>query len=187
MKPKPLVYWDSCVFLYRLNRDVERFDAIEEVYQAAVAGRLVIVTFVITITEVLCSYDEQGTKHDQSQDFERFLRRSYFVVPELTRATARRAAELAGEYNLTSRDSVHLATCERANVTELHSYDGSGKKGHGKLLPLDGKLEVAGGSLRINEPRLPPWLEVAESGGSSEVGDTLFDATAEEPGDDVAG
>lgn len=163
---RPAVYWDSCVFLYRLQQDPEKINAINEVYQAAEAGSLLIVTSVVTVTEVLYYVDQDGGKHDLSVGFERSLRKSFFVVPNLDRATARRAAELRGLYGLTSRDSIHLATCERQGVRELHSYDGSGKKPrHGQLLPLDGQLEVQDGPLRIKTPRLPPGVSLPAASG----------------------
>ena len=62
MNKLPAVYWDSMVFLYRLNQDAQRLPAINEVYEAAEAGKFLIVTSVITITEVLHSYGRAGAE-----------------------------------------------------------------------------------------------------------------------------
>ena len=47
----------------------------------------------------------------------------------------------------------------------LHTYDGSGKKKAGTLLPLDGKIVTPNGPITICEPRLPRSAGQPEEGG----------------------
>jgi len=54
------VYWDSCVFISRIQGDPERIDLLRQLTSLAEKGKLLIVTSVLTIAEVL------RTEHDGS-------------------------------------------------------------------------------------------------------------------------
>lgn len=169
-----LVYWDSCVFLYFFSQDRERYGEIRRVIERAKEGKLLIVTSVVTPTEVLFRYRNDGTTEDLVEQCERYLDHSFIATYNVDRAIAKKAAELCREHKLGSRDALHLATCMRANINELHTYDGSGKKPSSKLIPLSGQVACRDGTpIHISTPRIPPSPEKPEAKGE-ERGETLF-------------
>ena len=87
-----------------------------------------------------------------------WIRRSNFVVAELTERTARRAAELAVTHQLKGADASVLATAEQWGCTHLYASDGDLTKCNGRL------------AVKVSEPDDPPAREEPEP--------TLFHETA---------
>lgn len=79
-----------------------------------------------------------------------WIRRSNFIVAELSERTARRAAELATELQLRGPDASILATAEQWGCKLLYASDGD-------LTKCDGRL-----GFKITEPDDPPPPEPTE-------------------------
>ena len=76
-----------------------------------------------------------------------WIRRSNFIVAELSERTARRAAEIAIEHQLKGPDASVLATAEQWNCTRLYASDGDHTKCEGRF------------GFKISEPENPPEPE----------------------------
>ena len=143
-KNKPLIYWDACVFIAWLKNeknDRSIVAGIEEVVRSVDAFKANLMTSVITRTEVLdCTLDSA-----QRETFRKIFDRPNVDMIAVDHKVADLSHEIRNFYHangnpLNSMDCHHLATAIRYSADEFQTMDGSGKKTHARLIPLDGVL-----------------------------------------------
>ena len=153
---KPIrVYWDACAWIAYINQEKavlnkqdqaeNRFSMCRNVLKLASKGKIEIVTSAFTLAEVCKKPEvkESGLDHLPS-----FFEKSYILVIPVDLAIGRKAQTLqvSGLVNLKPPDAVHIASAQRANVTELHTFDAG-------VLNLDGAITNAEGSpMKICKP-----------------------------------
>lgn len=154
---KTIYYWDTCLFLAWI-KDEERktgeMDGVREVIERARRRDVIILTSVLTTTEVLQSTLPAGLETLFSGLMRRVEQKSIDVkiarlAHDIRDSYTRRADQFEGK-TLSTPDALHLATAIIYRATEFHTFDGSnGRKSLG-LLPLSG--DVAGHNLTICRP-----------------------------------
>ena len=140
--------WDSCVFIAILTgeqRAPSELEALRDVMDLFDRGEAVVVTSALLEAEVLDAVGDHGVR----QRLEELLRRSNFVVQDVTRALRQRAAGIrqslrARAIRLETPDATFIATALIHGCTALQTYDGG-------LLNLSGREEVD--RLRITIPQ----------------------------------
>lgn len=149
----PIVYWDACVFISKIQGDPERIDMIEELVGLAKNDKLIIVTSVITEGEVIKWPSPESTDPHPNADQ---LIDDFFKNPWIHRRTVDGALMghvrrlRAAHKGLKLPDAIHVATALRYTVSCLHTYD------HDDLIKRSGKLSLDGKSfLRIAKPDHP--------------------------------
>ena len=150
-KKPAFVYWDSCVFIDRIQRTPSRIDLVESITKYAASGdTLKIVTSILAIVEVLQGPDASLPTETQAKEIKEFFENDWIILRPVDRVIAEKAADLRRAYKahkLKAADSVHLATPIHNNVAEFHTYD----KDH--LLILNG--QCGSPPLAIIEPQHP--------------------------------
>lgn len=164
---KPIIYWDSCIFLSWIkdeNRPNNEMDGVNDVAEKIFKDHAILLTSDITIGEILDSTLDDVAKQKLKDIFKRRNCRSV--------AADRRVNNLASEIRdyyqqqkqtyalptLTLPDAIHLATAIIYSANEFHTFDGKDERNRRRaLLPLNG--DVAGKyPLVICKPPLPPQL-----------------------------
>jgi predicted nucleic acid-binding protein len=143
-------YWDSTVFLAWLLAEKDRTVDCRSVIDAAQRGKVLIVTSVLTLTEVIKLKGHPPLARDQQRVIDEFFQRSYIVPRGLDRFTAYEARELIWKHGLHPKDSVHVATAIHNRIRIFETHDG-------ELLKLTGTLAVPGGAPMTI--RLPHYAE----------------------------
>lgn len=154
---KPARYWDADPFIAWLTPEQEKADACEPVIHAAERGELVIVTSVLTLTEVIHLKNKAPLPRDVREKIEAFFRHEWIVVRQLDRFLAEDARELFWDGLVDSKDAVHVATALRVEprVVQLDTFDDG-------LIKRDGT--IGDPPLRIGKPDMPKqtsWLDEA--------------------------
>ena len=150
------VYWDSCVFIDRIQRTPGRIALLQQITDLAANGEIEITTSTMAVAEV-CKFNEKAAAsvsvHEQGAQILAFFQNDYFIVYQVTLGIAESAAELVrNNAGLKPPDAIHIATALLSGAKELHTYDGTGGR-DGRL----GKLHLRFGDppLRIVEPSAP--------------------------------
>lgn len=146
--PRHKYCWDSCVFIAILTgeqRPRNELEALRDVMDLFDRGEAVVVTSALLEAEVLDAVGDDGVRDRLNG----LLRRSNFVVQDVTRTLSQRAAEIrqslrAQGIRLKTPDATFIATALVHGCTALQTYDGG-------LLSLTGREEV--GRLRITIPQ----------------------------------
>lgn len=153
----PLYYWDSCLFLAWIGdeqRPSGEMDGVREVIDHVKKRNAIILTSVVTATEVLTSKLPVGMDRLFLDLMKRVQRKSVDMkIAELAHDLrdhySQRASEFAGK-TLSVPDAIHLATAIMYRATEFHTFDGSNGRNSLGLLPISGN--IAGHSLKICKP-----------------------------------
>jgi len=173
-RDRETLYWDACIFLAWLQNeqlDPGVMEGIEEHAKRVTNNQAILVTSIMTRTEVL---DSRLSKAAKDQFTNLFKRRNVEWINHDERVSTL-SHDIRDHYDqqgvkLSSADCVHLASGILYDVDVFYTLDGSGKKKKGKLLPLNGN--VAGHKLRIEKPYQkqlslnlqPPGQSADESG-----------------------
>lgn len=158
-----LIYWDANVFIAWLSdeqRAPAEMSGIADVAEAADAGKLTILTSVLTRTEVLDCH----MPPDARRKLDLVFKRRHVQLIEVTLRVAERSHEIRNHYHskgikVTTIDALHLATAVLYGADEFHTFDGAGRKRRpNDLISLSGS--IAGHPLLIcpphtDQPRLP--------------------------------
>jgi predicted nucleic acid-binding protein len=149
------VYWDACAWIAYIAEEravpvkggstENRFAMCLQVLTEAQKGNIEIVTSAFTLAEVCKSPEVVQSPLD---NLPAFFEKSYILVVPVDLAIGRRAQTMqaSGLVSLKPADTVHLASAQRARVTELHTFDD-------KILALDGKVLGSDGTpLKICRP-----------------------------------
>ncbi|MGH8673829.1 MAG: type II toxin-antitoxin system VapC family toxin [Burkholderiales bacterium] len=139
-------YWDSNAFLGWLSNEKDKAEDCGAVIDAAMEGRLEIVTSALSLTEVIRKKGAKRIPKDDERKIREFFEWPWIVVRTVDRFVAERARELIWEHDLKSADAVHLATALLLKLSIMDTYDV-------ELIALDGKL--GNPPLRIGHPSLP--------------------------------
>lgn len=131
-EPRRVVYWDACVFLDYVNGVADKLLVLEPLLdRAGPRGDIEIVTSTLSIAEVAFGHlDQTGQGFDPDTeakidalwtdpiikqiDFHKLIA---FEARDLIRTV-----KLAG-LGLSGADAIHLATAQRIDVAEFHTYD----------------------------------------------------------------
>ena len=154
---RPIYYWDTCLFLAWIKHEERKsgeMDGVREVIERAKRRDVIIVTSVLTSTELLQSKLPAGLDNLFHGLMKRIEQKSIDLkiarlAHDIRDHYARRAHEFAGK-TLAPPDALHLATAIIYRATESHTFDGSNGRNSLGLLPLSGN--VAGHSLTICKP-----------------------------------
>jgi predicted nucleic acid-binding protein len=150
-----IVYWDTCVFIHRLQGTAEYINILRQLTRAAENGAFEIVTSIFTSVEICYIDKAQLTKThltlDQENKIVAFLDNPYIKLRQIDRTVAAKSRSIVRNIpGIKPADALHLATAIVYGVSELQTYDPH-------LLKAN---ELADG-MKIIEPH---WL-----GGQSEI------------------
>ena len=137
------VYWDANVSLSYLNDVADRVPTIEELLKQARAEEIELLTSSISRVEIsFLQSEKDGETLDEDAEgaIEAFWSPGspiktvefYDLIADSARALMRQGIE-QGWGNLKPMDAIHLATAQRMEVAEMHSYDDRVKKWSGHL------------------------------------------------------
>ena len=156
------IYWDSCVFIAWLQDEPqpqEVMDGIADVVAGVDAEKIILVTSVVTLTEVLeCTLPAPAI-----EKFESIFKRPNVQQVSLDQRVARLSSEIRNYYvqrggmKVWTADAQHLATAIMTNCDEFHTLDGFKRdKKLSRLLSL--RNSVAGYPLKICIPPASPQM-----------------------------
>jgi predicted nucleic acid-binding protein len=142
------IYWDSCVWIAFIAEEKDipfkggtenRYSMCLNILEAARKGKYEIVTSAFTLAEVCRSSKVVSSPID---NLPAFFEKSYILIVPIDLAIGRRAQSMqaTGLARLKPADAVHLASAQRAKVSELHTFDD-------KILDLDNKIIGGDGNL----------------------------------------
>lgn len=137
------IYWDSCVPLSYLNDDPSRVPIIEELFKQARAEEIELLTSAVSRVEVAFVQSEKadGVLDAEAEEaIEAFWSPGspiktvefYDLIADSAKALIRKGIEQDWG-NLKPMDAIHIATAQRMQVSEMHSYDDRVKKWSGHL------------------------------------------------------
>lgn len=129
----PRYYWDACVFIAGIASEPGRIEVVAQLLEDAAAGRCLIATSSLTITEVAFGVGEkEAQRGDPAKEaaidalWNTTSPVKLVEVDTLIAAEARRLirdARFNSGHSLRPPDAIHLATAMRFGVTEVHTYD----------------------------------------------------------------
>lgn len=159
MRTGKIICWDSCVFLSILNGEShppEVLDGLDEMIREIDEGKCLLITSVITFSEVL----EVNMTQAQKDQFQKLFDRRNVRAIDVDMRIARLAGEIRSYYKnlrepvkLLVPDTLHVATAIIYKADVLYTFDGSGRgaKAHDLIkLGKDGK--IAGHVISIRMP-----------------------------------
>jgi len=117
------IYWDSNCFLSHLHAEVGQVEKCDGVLQRAERGEVIILTSTLTLAEVLWLRGEPRLQQDKAELVQRFFRRSYIRVYNVTRKLAEAAQVYVWQNDIKPKDAIHVATAVHLGVTALETFD----------------------------------------------------------------
>jgi predicted nucleic acid-binding protein len=167
MAKRARVYWDACTWLAIVNEEravfkgegkptENRFAMCKDIIERAEKDEFEIVVSAFTLAEV-CKSNEAKTENQSKLPF--FLDHEFVLMVLLDKHVGLKAQSLqiSGLVGLKPADAVHLASAQRANVVEFHTFDSV-------LLKLDGQIAANNGNA----------IKICKPGESDQLGG-LFD------------
>jgi hypothetical protein len=157
MAGKPILCWDSCVYISLLtgeNRTPEEMKKLYAIEHMVNESRAVVFSTAVTIVEVLdCKLTaEQATK------FKNLIGNPDTPFQQVDTRVAKLASEIRSFYKgkMSTPDAIQLATAIHFDADAFQTYDGSGKKSKSSDLlqlqqPIAGKYNIP-----ITVPEIPP-------------------------------
>jgi len=149
------VYWDACIWIAVINEErsvpikdgttENRFAMCESVMEQAKSGNLEIVVSAFTLAEVCKSRE---AKDENPSKLPNFLDHDFMIVVPVDKDVGLKAQSLqiSGLVSLKPPDAIHLASAQKANCEEFHTFD----KG---LIGLDGNIAARNGNvIKICKP-----------------------------------
>ena len=159
MPNRPVIYWDTCVFLAWIKDEKRRHEGemagVYAVSMEVFKKRLILMTSVVTKAEI----QQASLTPEQLERFNKIFDLSNIRAVEVSEGVATKAGQLRhyyksigdGKPGLCKDDSYHLATAIIYKVAAFHTFDRADKKNCRGLLGLNG--DVAGYPLRIVKPQ----------------------------------
>ena len=134
-----LVYWDSCVFIDRLEgKDPARIDVLRAMTEAAEKGDLRIVTSALSMTEVVkLNRLTDVADEDKESLITDFFENDYIYVRNLDPKVSWLSRRIIRDHKLKPSDAVHVATAILNHVDVLQTYDDN------HLTPKSGQIHYA--------------------------------------------
>lgn len=165
------VYWDACIWIALIQREKnavggsDRDTLCRAVIAEAKKNKFEILISTLSLVEVCKNPKIRTSDEDQ---IGAYFENDYILLMNVDRLVGEHARLLmmAGHTGLKPPDAIHVASAILGNVSEFHTFDGSGKQK--KLLDLDQKIDrLDGGKLRICTPDVdgkpPPLLSEMKS------------------------
>jgi predicted nucleic acid-binding protein len=132
------VYWDSNVVLSYLNGEPDRVPIIEELFKQARAEEIELLTSSVSRVEIAFVQSEKDSSEldrEAEEAIDAFWSPGspiktvefYDLIAEDAKALIRRGID-QGWGSLKPMDAIHVATAQRMEVSEMHSYDAQVKK-----------------------------------------------------------
>lgn len=149
MRPTTKYYWDSSVFISHITgestRSADELDGISEIVREIEGGRALLMTAVVTDTEVLTD----GLSAEKRLVYEGIFKTSRCVKISIDHVVSERARQFREAFRqagraLTTPDAQHLAAAVVYDASEFHTFDE-------RLIAVSGNSLVAG--LVIRKPR----------------------------------
>lgn len=165
---KPIIYWDTSVFLAWIkneSRPNNEMDGVEDAANKIHKDHVVLITSEITMTEILESTLDDTAK----KRFDDLFKRRNCKRVAIDQRVSGLAHDIRNYYQqkkaadgiatVTTPDAIHLATAILYDVTEFHTFDQNDKPNKSRaLLPLNG--DVAGHPLTICKPPIPKTFQM---------------------------
>ncbi|WP_418025890.1 type II toxin-antitoxin system VapC family toxin (plasmid) [Paracoccus sp. TD-10] len=125
------IYWDSDCFLGHFQAESGKADKCDGVIERAERGDVLIVTSALTLAEVLWLRDGPRIAADKAALVQKFFRRSYIRVYNVTRKISESAQVLVWDNDIRPKDAIHVATAINLKADALETFDGKliGKSG----------------------------------------------------------
>jgi len=147
------IYWDSDAFLGWLQEEDGKVDLCRATIERAKKGEVIIVTSALTLAEVLWMKKAPRVPKEKAELVQRFFRRSYIRVYNVTRKISESAQELVWDKDIRPKDAIHVATAINIKLQYLETFDGgllnkSGKVGDPPLIirkpqePVQGSFDL---------------------------------------------
>lgn len=118
-----LIYWDSDAFLGWLQEEPGKVELCAGTIERAQSGEVMIVTSALTIAEVLWMRGGPRIPADKADTLNRFFRRSYIRVRNVTRGIAISAQDVVWNHAIMPKDAIHVATALDAGALVLETFD----------------------------------------------------------------
>jgi len=122
-KPPRRRYWDAACFIAWLGDEPERVPSLRPILREAEAGNLVIVTSVLTLTEVLWNRRREVPSAEEAEEIEAFFDHEYILLVNLDRDLASRARRIIWERGVRPKDAVHVASALEAEAEHFDTFD----------------------------------------------------------------
>jgi predicted nucleic acid-binding protein len=148
-----LIYWDSDALLGWLQEEPGKVELCAGTIERAKAGEVLIVTSALTIAEVLWLRGGPRIPEDKANTLNRFFRRSFIRVRNVTRAIAESAQNVVWKNGIMPKDAIHVVTALDAGASILETFDA-------KLINKSGA--VGSPPLIIRKPIAPAQSDLFE-------------------------
>ena len=161
MPTKEHVYWDSDLFISRMQETSGRIEVLRSLTKLAEAGKLLIVTSAFTMCEVAKLPESGLLPQEQEQRIVDFFENPYIILRPVDAFVGQKARELVRVHSgLKGGDALHIATGILAKVPVIQAYNDD-------FLKLNGKIP----GIRIEEPSCDQWsLPLEDAGTKSNQG-----------------
>jgi predicted nucleic acid-binding protein len=127
------IYWDSDCFVAWFNDETGKAECCDGVIQRAERGEVLIVTSTLTLAEVLWMRGQKRLSADKAEKVQKFFRRSYIRLYNVTRKIAENAQTYVWENGIKPKDAIHVSTAINLEVNALETFDGGLLKKSGKV------------------------------------------------------
>ena len=117
------IYWDSDCFLGHLQDEDGKAEKCDGVLQRAERGEVLIVTSALTLAEVLWMRNAPRLPKEKAELVQKFFRRSYIRVYNVSRKIAEAAQVYVWENNIEAKDAIHVATAIHLDAGALETFD----------------------------------------------------------------
>jgi predicted nucleic acid-binding protein len=117
------IYWDSDAFLGWLQEEPGKVDLCEGTLQRAKLGEVLIFTSALTMAEILWRRGGPPLPKDKADMLNRFFRRSYFRVRNVTRRIAEAAQQIHWNDGVMPKDAIHVATALSDGIPVFETFD----------------------------------------------------------------
>jgi predicted nucleic acid-binding protein len=143
------------VFIHRIQRTEDYIVTLEQITQAAEAGKAQIITSAVTLAEVIKDADGNTLSDSDEERITALFDNGFTIIRPLDGFIGRKARELARYYGLKPVDAIHAATAMVTECPVIHTYDDRhlGKKDNQIGNPrIRIKHPVWGGDIRLPLP-----------------------------------
>ena len=117
------IYWDSACFLSHFHAEVGKAEKCDGVLQRAERGEVLIITSALTLAEVLWMRGGPRLPKDKAELVQKFFRRSYIRIYNVSRKLAESAQTLVWDSNIKPKDAIHVATAIHLGADALETFD----------------------------------------------------------------
>jgi len=117
------IYWDSDPFLGWFNNESGKSDRCDELIRRAERGEVIILTSALTLAECLWMRGQAKVPRDKAEIVQKFFRRSYIRVYNVSRKLAENAQFLVWENGIKPKDAIHVATAIHLSADALETFD----------------------------------------------------------------